>query len=219
MGTTVPIVSSDAAARRRRDLFIEAISVALEVWGIMSAKSGQRHRMPAMRDPAGYSVKDGISVMAFSAGLLTMAWLTMFFLTPESISCARIAGSPQCRLTRAVFGVRVRDRRTGTIQAVSLEESRTPAQSTQRRGGTNSWIRYHTESGPMDGSSVSSREDSERIVAGLQRFLAEPSSPQFDATPPGTSIVPRVMPWIFLLGMVGVVNGIATVVKARRRAR
>jgi hypothetical protein len=170
------------------------------------------------------TVDNGVSAIIFATACLAISGLAMFFLADETVSCERSAGLLRCRLIRHVAGIPLRRRDLSGLQAVSIESQDSAAQSGVGRrfgtsGGTSYWIRYHTERGPVDGTAASGSDTHESTLAGLQQLLATRDTSSFEATLRGHWMATRVMPVLFLFGVLIMVNGVVIIVRSRRRGR
>ena len=156
-------------------------------------------------------------VLALSAVFIAIGWVSLFLFAPETVACERLDdGRPRCELSRRFAFVTLRDRVLDGIQAVSLEESRSQWRSPQRPGGTTYWIRYYyrdTES--VDGTTANGSEENQAVVNGVRQFLADPDTRRYEATLPGSRVAVRVMPWLLGFGVLGVVNAVITLGRAR----
>jgi hypothetical protein len=107
----------------------------------------------------------------------------------------------------------------GMVRGATVEGGfRSPSGASNDRGGWSYVIRYDTDRGPVDGAASPSRENLQAVADGLTAFLADASSPSFEATM--TVGLWRIALWpLFMLGLRCLINiPFATAKELRRRA-
>lgn len=164
-----------------------------------------------MAPPSSYGVKDamlGLAVGLFMGGL---SGFGLYAMSAESMGCHREAGRVDCRLSRWVLAVPVRDARLSDVRGASVESYRSsprtfPGSNRQVDDESTYHVRYETSTGPVTGAESPQRAEHQAIVDGVQSLLDDPTATTYDASLGGGPIG-----WRFALGVLFVVGALCLV--------
>lgn len=164
-----------------------------------------------MPPPPSYGLKDALLGLLVGLVLGGLSGFGLYAMSAETLRCERGAGGVDCRLSRHVLGVPVRDTRLAGVRGAAVEEyysaPRTfPASNRQAAGGYTYHVQYDTVHGPVAGTEGPAPEGHQAIVDGLRAFLDDPAAATYDASLGGGPIG-----WRFALGVLFVVGALCLI--------
>ena len=175
-----------------------------------------------MSVPAPYGVKDALLGLVVGLCLGGLSGFGLYVMSAEVLRCERGVGGVDCRLSRRVLGVPVRDTRLTGVRGASVEEyysaPRTFPSSNRQAGGEYTYhVRYDTATGPIGGAEGTARDGHQAIVDGLRAFLDDRAAAAYEASLGGGPIGWRLaLGALFVLGVLCLVNIPFATVKAVR---
>lgn len=178
-----------------------------------------------MAPAASYGVKDALLGLIVGLVMGGLSGFGLYAMSAETLGCRRAAGRVDCRLSRRVLGVPVRDTHLLDVRGASVQEyyssPRTfPSSNRQAEGGYTYHVQYDTAHGPVAGAEGPVREGPQAIVDGLRGLLDDRAATTYDASLGGGPIGWRLaLGVLFVVGVLCLVNiPFATVKALRARA-
>lgn len=165
--------------------------------------------------------------MGLAVGLVMggLSGFGLYAMSPERVECVRGPAGIDCRLSRHVLGVPVRDTHLRDVRAVSLDETVSaprvfPGSNRRAEGGTTYAVRFDTATGAVYGAAGAARGEQQAIVDGLGAVLEGQGPDAYEGSLGGGPLGWRLaLGILFAVGALCLINIPFAAAQARRDRR